>query len=543
MANINLNSIKPYHAIMAAIFGLALVAGWGMLPGDNERIAMLERDGHSRDALAILEGAYQGGDKRYRTLHQMVGLYENEGNVARARDLLEEMTVQRPRDAALRKRLAQFYRDTQNSERRVAALRSEVEIRYSEGTCREIIASHRLQGDYDAEKAAIVTCRQKGYRRPDDLARLAELLAVEGDSAQAAAILRSIDDVKRLKEPGERLQLLAFLLEQEQPKEAERRALRWIKATKDDAFAVGIIDTFARSRYPSSALSLAKESGEAGDSIALTIAERLLEQSQSSAAQLYLRGWLDHASLKEEGTAVRFIFAAIEAQDPKTALAGARKFGLKALPPEPLLRLVQALNSAGYKAEARQVRDVATAISEPETDTSTTAGSEKKTDPSSEAGMPGTSTPGTSVPGTSVPGTSTPGTSMPGTGTPGTGRSRQIRFELPRAGSPDPLEPWRKSLLAKVSDDADRHAAALGLKVVRLRVPTVRDGRHDARPHANTKVLRKTARVLQRTKSLRSLRQKQKLARDAAREKAKATRSAAPATTTAPAPQPAAVRP
>lgn len=523
MANINLNSIKPYHAIMAAIFGLALVAGWGMLPGDNERIAMLERDGHSREALAILEGAYQGGDKRYRTLHQMVGLYENEGNVARARDILEEMTVQRPRDAALRKRLAQFYRDTQNSDRRVAALRSEVEIRYSEGTCRELIASHRLQGDYDAEKAAIVTCRQKGYRRPDDLARLAELLAVEGDSAQAAAILRSIDDVKRLKEPGERFQLLAFLLEQEQPKEAERRALRWIKATKDNAFAVGIIDTFARSKYPSSALSLAKESGEAGDSIALTIAERLLEQSQSRAAQLYLRGWLDNASLKEEGTAVRFIFAAIEAQDPKTALAGAQKFGLKALPAEPLLRLVQALNSAGYKAEARQVLDVATAIAEPETDPSTNGSSEKKTEPSSAAGMPSAGT--------------------PGTGTPGTGRSRQIRFELPRAGSPDPLEPWRKSLLAKVSDDADRHAAALGLKVVRPRVPIVRDGRHDARPQANTKVLRKTARVLQRTKSLRSLRQKQKLAREAAREKAKATRSAAPAINTAPAPKPAAVRP
>ena len=529
MASINPNTIKPYHAIMAAIFGLALVAGWGMLPGDGERIAMLERDGHSREALAILEQAYQGGDKRYRTLHQMAGLYENEGNVARARELLEEMTVQRPRDAALRKRLAQFYRDTQNSERRVAALKSEVDVRYSEGTCREYIASHRLQGDYDAEKAALVTCRQKGYRRPDDLARLAELFAAEGDSAQAATILRSIDDVKRLKEPNERFQLLALLLEQEQPKEAERRALRWIKASKDDVFAVGIIDTFARSKYPSSALTLAKEAGEAGDSIALTIAERLLEQSQSSAAQLYLRGWLDNASLKEDGTAVRFILAAIEAQDPKTALAGAQKFGLKALPPELLLKLVQALNSAGYKAEARQVRDAATANAERESDTSIVGNTGNKTEPSSDAGTP---SPGT-------PGNGTPSTGTPSAGTPSTGRSRQIRFELPGAGSADPLEPWRKSLLAKVSDEADRQATVLGLKVPRPRAPSVRD----ARPHANTKVLRKTARVLQRTNTLRSLKQKQKLAREAAREKAKATRSAAPAAKTPPAPKPAAVRP
>ena len=523
MASLNLNPIKPYHAMMASIFGLALVAGWGMLPGDGERIAMLERDGHSREALAILEQAYQGGDKRYRTLHQMAGLYENEGNVARARELLEEMTVQRPRDASLRKRLAQFYRDTQNSERRVAALKSEVDVRYSEGTCREYIASHRLQGDYDAEKAALVTCRQKGYRRPDDLARLAELLAAEGDSAQAATILRSIDDVKRLKEPNERFQLLALLLEQEQPKEAERRALRWIKASKDDAFAVGIIDTFARSKYPSSALTLAKEAGEAGDSIALTIAERLLEQSQFSAAQLYLRGWLDNASLKDDGTAVRFILAAIEAQDPKTALAGAQKFGLKALPPELLFKLVQALSSAGYKAEARQVGDAATANAEPEADTSIVGITGNKTEPNSEAGTPRAQTPSRGT---------------PSRGTPSRGRSRQIRFELPAAGSADPLEPWRKSLLAKVSDDADRQATVLGLKAQRPRAQSVRD----ARPHAHTKVLRKTARVLQRTNSLRSLRQKQKLARET-REKAKATRSAAPAAKTPPAPKPAVVRP
>lgn len=501
---------KPYHAIMAAVFGLALVAGWSMLPGDNERIAMLERDGHSREALAILEQAYQSGDRRYRTLHQMAGLHENEGNVARARDLLEQMAVQRPRDVVLRKRLAQFYRDTQDSGRREAALKSEIEVRYSELACRELIASYRLLGEYEGEKSAIVTCRQKGYRRPDDLARLAELLAAEGDSAQAAAILRSIDDVKRLKEPRERYQLLAFLFEQDQPKEAERRALRWIKSAKDDAFAVGIIDTFARSKNPSAALSLAKESGEAGDSIALTIAERLLEQSQISAAQLYLRGWLDNASLKDEGTAVRFILAAIEAQDPKTALAGAQKFGFNRLASDPLLKLAQALNSAGNRVEAQKVRDAVAALVEPEAATPSVDGNEKKSAAETAAAQPSS------------------------------GPRRQVRIEPPRAALADPLEPWRRTLLAKVSYDAERQAAALGLRAARPREPS---GKYDTRSHENAKVLRKASRVLQRTKSLKSLKQRQKLAREAAREKAKAARAAQPSPSAAPAPKPAPVRP
>ncbi len=518
MANANFSAFKPHHAVMGAVFGLSLVAGWGMLPGDNERIAMLERDGHSREALAILEQAYQGGDRRYRTLHQMAALHENEGNVARARDLLEQMTVQRPRDAALRKRLAQFFRNTQDSERRMAALKSEVEVRYSELACRELIASYRLLGDYDSEKAAIQMCRQKGYRRPDDLARLAELLASEGDSAQAAAILRSIDDVKRLKDPRERYQLLAFLLEQDQPKEAERRALRWIKSAKDDAFAVGLIDVFAQSKTPSSAIALAKEAGEAGDSIALTIAERLLEQSQTSAAQHYLRGWLDNATLTDEETAVRFILAAIEAQDAKTAMAGAQKFGIKKLSSQPLLKLIQALSSAGYKAEAQQVRNAAAPLSVPEAVSSGEEATEKKIEGETTAGKPDAG--------------------------PSKGPSRQIRFEQARTLTADPLEPWRRTLLAKVSDDAERQAAAHGLRSVRSRVPL---SRSENRPPENAKVLRKTARVLQRTKSLKSLKQKQRLAREAAREKAKSARAAPAAPNAAPSAaspaKPAAVRP
>ena len=89
--------LSPHRVIMAMIFVGALMVGVAILPGANERVAMLERDGHSRDALKILETEYAHGDRKYRTLYQMQALYENEGDLPKARQLLEAMAVANPR--------------------------------------------------------------------------------------------------------------------------------------------------------------------------------------------------------------------------------------------------------------------------------------------------------------------------------------------------------------------------------------------------------------------------------------------------------------
>ena len=47
--------LRPHLLIMAVVFAGALGVGYLLLPDDNERIAMLERDGHDRQALEILE--------------------------------------------------------------------------------------------------------------------------------------------------------------------------------------------------------------------------------------------------------------------------------------------------------------------------------------------------------------------------------------------------------------------------------------------------------------------------------------------------------
>ena len=51
-------AVKPHLVIMVTLFAGAAVVGVLLLPGENERVAMLERDGSNRAALALLEARF-----------------------------------------------------------------------------------------------------------------------------------------------------------------------------------------------------------------------------------------------------------------------------------------------------------------------------------------------------------------------------------------------------------------------------------------------------------------------------------------------------
>lgn len=471
-------ALRPDRLIMAILFAGALVAGWALLPGENERVAMLERDGHSREALAILEQQVEAGDRRYRTLHQILALYENEGNLPKAQTTLEAMVQERPRDAALKRRLAQFYKHTQKDEAYIATLHDMIALRYSETVCRELIGRLRFKGDSAGEQAALQKCRQKGYRRPEDLSRLAELSAVDGDATQAASLLKSIDDLKRLKTTRERYQLLQLLLEQDQPREAERRALRWIRSARDDAMAIGLIDIIARSKYPGSAIEVAKDAGSPGDSISLTIAERLIEKTQNGAALLYLRGWMERAKDVSMETAVRFVDAAVSAGDARIAYQGARQFGLQILPASTQLALADALSRAGAKTDSADVRAVMS-----------DARPALSNDPAGFAPVNGPVQKG-------------PGAAGGKPVADSAGKLRQVVLV-------DPLDAWRRSLYASMSNDAAKRMQAL---FVGPKPPPGYTGngiKGDQRG-SGARFLKKTSRVLQRSKKLTSLKAKRR---------------------------------
>lgn len=348
--------LRPQMVAMSTVFAAAIVAGWLLLPGDAERIAMLERDGHDKEALAILEQRFGAGDRRQRTLFQMQRQYELSGDLAKAREMLELLAAARPRDLSVLRQLAYYYKQTEDADAYIRTLESQIGVKYSEPACRELVGLLRLDGRYAEEQAALTMCRQKGYRRTEDVVRLAQLVAADGDVMQASQLLRSVDDLKRLKTDRERLQLFATLLEADQPREALRRAVRWVRGHKDDTLPLTLIEMLVRKERQDLAVELARDISVPGDSVSLAVAEIMLDKSQTEAAQSYLRGWMAKAHLSEPGIVTRFIEAALDAEDPVSAFRVAKRFGFQRLPEPQLAALGEALAAISAKQEVEEVR-------------------------------------------------------------------------------------------------------------------------------------------------------------------------------------------
>ena len=368
--------VRAHIFVMSLLFSVALAVGYFLLPGDAERIAMLERDGKTGLAKGILESKFAGGDRRQRTLFLLQGLYEQSGDIPKARQTLELLAEQRPRDPNVQQRLGLFYKLTHAEPAYIKTLTAQIELRYSESACRELIGLLRRSGAFADEQATLIKCRHKGYRRPDDMIRLASLLAVDGDIKEASLLLRAVDDLRRLKSDRERLQLFDLLLENEQPGEAQRRAVRWVKGGKDDNFALTLISALVTNNRHDLAIELARETSVPGDSVFLSVAEIMVDREQTTAAQAILRGWLDKAATLEPAVATRFVAAAIACADPDLALAGAQKAGLGKLPSDSVEKLARTLESAGRRADSATLRatvrkltglDVPEAVEPPQT--------------------------------------------------------------------------------------------------------------------------------------------------------------------------------
>jgi tetratricopeptide (TPR) repeat protein len=343
---------------MGMLFTAALFVGYELLPGQVQRVAMLERDGQANQARDLLEKSYANGDRSPRTLLQLQALYEQLGQIDKAKQLLETLLVQSPRDANVLKRASSFYKMTQNESAYIASLRAQIDVKYSEAVCREFLGLLRLHSSADAEQAGIQTCRQRGYRRTDDMIRLANLVAADGDLPQASAILRGVDDLRRLKTDKERGTLIVALLELDQPREAYRRAVRWLRSGRETNFALTIIDQMAIANKHDLGIELAREISVPGDAVSLAVAELMLDRGEPLAARSYLRGWIEKARLNSEDLVSRFILACLDAEDPDNAMLGAQRYGLDKLTQPDLVALAEALAATGRQQQFDMIRAV-----------------------------------------------------------------------------------------------------------------------------------------------------------------------------------------
>ncbi|NOU08199.1 MAG: hypothetical protein HOO99_18650 [Hyphomicrobiaceae bacterium] len=339
--------LRPHVALMSLIFFAALVVGWFVLPGEDERIDALERDGQAARALDLLEGRFSRGDRRQRTLVQLQRFYVANGDTQKLRQVLELLAEQRPRDLYVFRQLAQLYRQVQDEPSQIKALNSQLAIRYSDPVCNRLIGLFRHNGDFAAEQATLKQCRAAGYRKPSDLVRLAFLEAADGNIPEAAKIMAAVDDRRWLRDGRDRLMLFETLLDVKRPEEALRRGTRWLKGQPDEELALDFVSRFVQITRNDLALQLARDVGTPGDAVTLAVGEILVEQTQLSAARAFLAGWFEGATAMSTETATRFVSAAIDAGDPVLALRAAERQGMSTLSQAELASLAESLAAAG----------------------------------------------------------------------------------------------------------------------------------------------------------------------------------------------------
>ncbi len=345
-----------YNIVLALLFAGALVVGLAVLPGEDERIEALERDGQTSRALALLEARFVRGDRRQRTLATLKRFYEYHGDNAKTLSVLELLIEQRPRDMFLYRQLVQLYRQSEDGPGQIRALKAQLGIRYSEPVCQRLIGLLRLSSAFSDERAALAECRTNGYRRQEDLERLAFLYAAEGDLAAAAQILTAVDDRRWLRGSRERLMLFEALLATQAPADALRRGIRWYRGQPNPDFALEMIAKLIAAERSDLGLQMANELGKPGDPVLLAAAEILVDQVQYRPAQLFRTGWLAQSRNISLETAARFVAAAVDAEAPVLALQGAETFGLTRFRPEDLVGLGEALMGAGQTDAFDKVR-------------------------------------------------------------------------------------------------------------------------------------------------------------------------------------------
>ena len=345
-----------YTLVLAMIFAGSLVVAWAVLPGEDERIEALERDGQTSRAFALLEARFNRGDRRQRTLVNLRRFYDYYGNAGKSREVLELLAALRPRDLYVQRQLAQLYRLNQDMPGQIRALQAQLAIRYAEPICQRLIGLLHLTNDFAAEQATLIDCHNNGYRRPEGLERLASLYAADGKLDQTAQILAAVDDRRWLRGSHERLMLFDALMSTNRPQDALRRGVRWYKGQPDQDLALEMISRLVAAGRNDFGLQMARQVGTAGDPVTLAAGEILVDQVQFEAARAFLAGWLAQAREMSTETAIRFVAAAVDADDPLLAMRGAEQHGLARFQSSDLVPLAEGLIAAGRVAEFDKVR-------------------------------------------------------------------------------------------------------------------------------------------------------------------------------------------
>jgi len=278
--------------LIASFAIVTAIATYLLLPGADERVAMLIREGKYHEAISQLEGQRAAGDKRPITVALLARAYRASGEFEHAVDLMESYVTSRPDDPAAFAALAGLYGIQERPEAAMAALARQVELAPTRENISRLAAVYRIHGRFDDEIALLDRQRSRVDLGGDDLVRIGEFLAAKGETAGAtAALLRADKDLPSDQERG-RVLLFDLLVSAGRSHEAAERARSWLIAWRKPWIAIRLVRSLARMAPGPDLDRLIEVAVRLHPEATFYLGKAVAEDGAKGSASRLLRGWL-----------------------------------------------------------------------------------------------------------------------------------------------------------------------------------------------------------------------------------------------------------
>ncbi len=241
-----------------AILGLAVGAGLGaliLMPGELERVTMLERDGEIEAAARLANALYDRGDRRNALLGRVFELNHAVGNATRADRALREYLAGSPNSARTLRKAAEFFELEQDIDGAIAAWNQLLKLVPTAAVVDKLARLYRLHGRFDDERQLLIAHR--GRLDGELLTRLGGLLGQKGEVLEAIAALRIADDTQPEQFELYGGLLFDLLMRAGAAGEAARRAQRWASLSSDIHARIPMVLRLAEDGQGAQAVALA----------------------------------------------------------------------------------------------------------------------------------------------------------------------------------------------------------------------------------------------------------------------------------------------
>jgi tetratricopeptide (TPR) repeat protein len=254
-----------YPVVLTALLAaIGVSAGFFMIPGQNEQIAMLASDGHEESALQLADGLVEKGNREPAILMQAFVLNQSVGIPERGLSAFRSYLEQRPDDPVAWQKAAAIFEESGQADLMREALENFVRLTRDPSAASRLSALYRLAGKEDDEFRVLQKVASKDLAPPEAL-RLAKLMLDRNQTDSAISILSRLDDTQPGLPQDAKIEMFVALMDSGEFEAAADRALKWRKGEDDTAFQDVLVGYLLRAGADQAALRLARQTESLAD--------------------------------------------------------------------------------------------------------------------------------------------------------------------------------------------------------------------------------------------------------------------------------------